>query len=56
MLPETYFKLKHPDNEAAQASELIVEVGQEHLMQSLAQVTPSISLQELIKYEDYAQQ
>ena len=31
LLPETYFKLKHPDDEEAQKRELIVEVGFEHL-------------------------
>ena len=31
LLPETYFKLKHPDDEAAQAQELVVEVRIEHL-------------------------
>ena len=35
LLPETYFKLKHPEDEQAQAAELKVAVGQEHLLQSL---------------------
>jgi len=44
LLPETFFKLKHPGNQEMQAQELVVEVRQEHLLQSLHQVTPSISL------------
>ena len=51
LLPETYFKLKHPDNLEEQAKEIQVEVGGEHLQASLHQVIPSISMQELIKYE-----
>ena len=47
LLPETFFKLKHPDDEAAQANELVVEIGTEHLQQSLHQVIPSISMLEL---------
>ena len=31
LLPETYFKLKHPDNLEEQAKEIQVEVGGEHL-------------------------
>ena len=51
LLPETYFKLKHPDDAQAQVSETQVEVGIEHLQASLHQVIPSISMQELLKYE-----
>lgn len=51
LLPETYFKLKHPDDSEAQASETQVAVGIEHLQASLHQVIPSISMQELLKYE-----
>ena len=31
LLPETYFKLKHPDSLEEQAKEIQVEVGSEHL-------------------------
>ena len=44
LLPETYFRLKHPDDEAAQGKELKVAVGIEHLQASLHQVIPSISM------------
>lgn len=52
LLPETYFKLKHPDDPAAVKKELRIEVGEEHLEEALGQVVPSISLQELKKYEE----
>ena len=51
LLPETYFKLKHPDDLEAQKNEIQVAVGIEHLQASLHQVIPSISMQELLKYE-----
>ena len=35
LLPETYFKLKHPDDESAQKNEISVEIRLEHLQQSL---------------------
>lgn len=52
LLPETYFKLKHPDDTEAVERELRIEVGEEHLEEALGQVVPSISLQELKKYEE----
>ena len=51
LLPETYFKLKHPDDPAAVARELTVEVEDQHLEQALTQVVPSISIEELRRYE-----
>ena len=51
LLLETYFKLKHPDDPAAVASELTVEVEEIHLEQALSQVVPSISIEELRRYE-----
>ena len=44
LLPETYFKLVHPDDLEAVEQELRVEVGEEHLEEALGQVVPSISL------------
>ena len=52
LLPETYFKMKHPDDVEAVNRELKIEVGEEHLEEALAQIVPSISLQELKKYEE----
>ena len=51
LLPETYFKLKHPDDPTAVAKELTVEVDGEHFLRALGQVVPSISLEELRRYE-----
>ena len=44
LLPETYFKLKNPDDPSAVERELQIEVGEEHLEEALGQVIPSISL------------
>ena len=35
LLPETYFKLKNPDNAEAVERELRIEVGEEHLEEAL---------------------
>ena len=51
MLPETYFKLKHPDDPRSVAKELTVEVDGGHFMSALGQVVPSISIDELRRYE-----
>ena len=52
LLPETYFKLKHSDDLDAVQKELDIEVDENHLEEALSQVVPSISLEELHKYEE----
>ena len=52
LLPGTYFQLKYPDDPAAQKAAAEVTVTQMHLLDALSQVIPSISLEELRKYED----
>ena len=52
ILPETFFKLKYPDNLLAQKQASTVVVTQAHLLQSLEQVVPSISMAELERYEE----
>ena len=44
LLPETYLKLKFPEDQASQERESQIVVRQSHLEQALFQVTPSISL------------
>lgn len=51
LLPETYFKLKYP-NAAEAEKQTEIEIGQKHLKQALGQITPSITLAELRKYEE----
>jgi peroxin-6 len=49
---ETYLKLKFVDDVKAQEKASTIEVADSHLRQALTQVTPSISLEELHKYEE----
>lgn len=51
LLPETYLKLKYPDDKQKQDEETSVSVRQDHFIDALSKVTPSISLEELRRYE-----
>ena len=52
LLPETYLKLKYPDDKDSQDQETQILIRQGHFMQALSKITPSISLEELRRYED----
>lgn len=52
LLPETYFKLRYPDDPEAQCLASTVTVSQDNLLQALSQVVPSISPSDLMKYEE----
>ncbi len=52
LLPETYLKLKYPDDKAKQDHEIQIVVQQEHFIKAIGRVTPSISLEELRRYEE----
>lgn len=51
ILPETYLSLRYPDDPEKWEEVASVVIEQEHLEKALVQVVPSISLQELRKYE-----
>eukprot|EP00347_Sterkiella_histriomuscorum_P006220 403353605 len=52
LLPETFLKLRYPNDEEEQKKQQIVLVKQAHMVQALSKITPSISLEELRKYEE----
>ena len=52
LLPETYLKLRYPDDKAMQDEETQILVRQEHFISALGKITPSISLEELRRYEE----
>ncbi|TNV84611.1 hypothetical protein FGO68_gene8789 [Halteria grandinella] len=52
LLPETYLKLRYPDDKGRQDSETVITIRHEHFMKALGRVTPSISIQELRRYEE----
>lgn len=52
MLPETYLKLRYPGDEELQAKETQILLTQEHFIKAIGKVTPSISLEELRRYEE----
>ena len=52
LLPETYLKLRYPDDKAKQDEETQILVRQDHFIRALGKITPSISLEELRRYEE----
>ena len=52
LLPETYLKLKYPDDNAKRESETQMVIKQDHFLEALSKITPSISLEELRRYEE----
>ncbi|CDW87814.1 aaa atpase domain-containing protein [Stylonychia lemnae] len=52
ILPETYLKLKYGDDKIAQDREAQILIKQDHMIRALSKITPSISLEELRKYEE----
>ncbi len=52
LLPETYLKLRYPEDKEMQERETLIMIKQEHFLRALSKVVPSISLEELRRYEE----
>lgn len=52
LLPETYLKLKYGDDKERADQEIDIVVRQKHFENGLGRVTPSISMEELERYEE----
>ena len=52
MLPETYLKLKYPEDIEKQTEQARIVLEQRHFEEGVGRVIPSISLEELRRYEE----